>query len=434
MAPTRTTPAIRAYHSLAALEAQDPTARPANGRGERRFHCPDCRDLHSESSGRTLAVNAESGAYHCHRCGAKGLLLDAQTRRAPSIQGERRSSRQIVRERLLRAATLPPERPAPPAARRDGDYLKIKTPVRMVPLADPVAAPAVAYLEGRSIPHGLAAQAGAMFAPEYPGWPGGYRPCVFWPVVDAAGSVIAGQARRLDGDADKCRSQGPISGGCFETPGAWSAPRLIVTEAPLDALSLALCGFPAVALCGKSLPDAVAARCVGREVMLAYDADTAGDEAAETARAILYPRTRRVHRLRPAGAKDWNDLLQMRGREWLASWLSGRLQDSAKASDFASALEEQQGHSAAFAPRALAEGHPDAVRLTETPQVRQARADLVSFLKGCLVGAAYVRIVEHLLARRHTRQDAADAFLLASRSGEIWQEFPTEGGGYWRLR
>jgi len=71
----------------------------------------------------------------------------------------------------------------------------------------------------------------------------------------------------------------------FLTGGFWEQVRkgapIIVTEAPIDALSLAACGFPALALCGKSgLPQWLPIRCAFKEVMLCLDGDVAGEKGA----------------------------------------------------------------------------------------------------------------------------------------------------------
>jgi len=88
----------------------------------------------------------------------------------------------------------------------------------------------------------------------------------------------------------------------------------VLIEAPIDALSLAVCGVPAVALCGcEGLPDWLRMRCAFQTVIAAFDADDPGDEAT------------RVLRLRPVGAKDWNAALLSRGADDLRTWLTQEL-------------------------------------------------------------------------------------------------------------
>ncbi|MCE5199864.1 toprim domain-containing protein [bacterium] len=96
-----------------------------------------------------------------------------------------------------------------------------------------------------------------------------------------------------------------------------------MTEAPIDALSLALAQMPAIALCGTSgLPSWLVTRMAkpaapgrSRTVYLAFDADPAGDAAA----AKIEGQLSLVHcaRLRPQSAKGWNAMLSTQGLDSL---------------------------------------------------------------------------------------------------------------------
>lgn len=101
-------------------------------------------------------------------------------------------------------------------------------------------------------------------------------------------------------------------------------PALIVAEAPLDALSLAEAGYPAVALCGTDEPAWLHRICAFRRVLLAFDADEAGDRAGERLAPLLSSFGAKCERLRPEGGKDWNEVLQA-GREALGDWLALRV-------------------------------------------------------------------------------------------------------------
>lgn len=87
-------------------------------------------------------------------------------------------------------------------------------------------------------------------------------------------------------------------------------PALLVTEAPLDALSLAEAGYPAVAVCGTEASAWMHRASAFRRVLLAFDADEAGDRAADKIAPHLASFGARPQRLRPEGAKDWNEMLQ----------------------------------------------------------------------------------------------------------------------------
>jgi DNA primase len=104
-----------------------------------------------------------------------------------------------------------------------------------------------------------------------------------------------------------------------------NAPAIIITEAAIDALSLAMAGCPALAFIGTSGPRWLHIACGLRRVVLAFDADEAGDKAAAKIAALLQPYGATCERLRPDGAKDWNAMLQVLGSDGLADWLAARL-------------------------------------------------------------------------------------------------------------
>jgi hypothetical protein len=135
-------------------------------------------------------------------------------------------------------------------------------------------------------------------------------------------SRIAAQGRFLAADADpKAMSCGPIASGVFATPGALAAKTVAIVEAPIDALSLASVGLPAVALFGCALgPDRAALLrrlFAWKKVVIATDADDAGNRAADELRAQLWLGTR-CERLDLRPCKDANELL-LRDRDGLAA-------------------------------------------------------------------------------------------------------------------
>ena len=140
---------------------------------------------------------------------------------------------------------------------------------------------------------------------------------MLFPVVDPTGYEIAAQGRYLTSLPGRPNfyTEGPKKNGLFATSGAWSAGEITITEAPIDALTLAFCGYPALALVGKSWPDWLPAFVASKQkrVYLAFDADEpddkgvrAGDQAAEKLAAELLSYDCRSERLRPTRAKDWN--------------------------------------------------------------------------------------------------------------------------------
>lgn len=260
--------------TLASLRAHD----PHGGRGSscnQRWKCPLCG-----SSERALSVNELEGVYRCWRgsCGAHGRLGDAARFDAREMEQRRREAESLEagRKRRLWAS------------------------VRLHGLR---GTEGVKYLEGRGIDAGTAARAGVAWCEWFLG-----HPAVVFRIRDVSGRVVALQGRYLhtDDQGDKCRSIGDISRGVFCTAGAWDGD-IVLCEAPIDALSLACMGCPAMATCGTRLPDWMPQATVGRVVRIATDADEAGDEAAWKWAVLLRPYAAQVRRTRPTRGKDWNE-------------------------------------------------------------------------------------------------------------------------------
>ena len=128
---------------------------------------------------------------------------------------------------------------------------------------------------------------------------------VIFPIRDARGSLVAAQARAVADDEKRTKGE-KSQGVFFTTPGR--SPRLAITEAPMNALVLAACGLPAIAISGTTRPEWLPGALTGRNVALATDADEAGDKCARELGAMLC-----AWRLRPEGAKDWAELAESRG-------------------------------------------------------------------------------------------------------------------------
>jgi hypothetical protein len=277
--------------SLADLEQFDPYA-PDRGR-ERRFCCPLplCDGKPKDSAHRSLSVARDTGLWRCWRCGSSGRLKEWWEERP------RQSRRARARAALRQAFSLAPA--APSIARCDLEWRQHLAGIR--PLR---GTPGEAYLDGRGIPVDLARAAGTRFAWDWFG-----RAAVVVPLRDNAGRLVAAQGRHVDDREPRMHSCGDVCFGVFSTPGAWEADRLILTEAPIDALTLAAAGRPAIALCGATnCPSWLPQACAFRHVLLALDGDNAGDAAAKHLAARLRPLGARVERLRPGWFKDWNAL------------------------------------------------------------------------------------------------------------------------------
>lgn len=290
---------------LSQLEAFDPRAPQGV---ERRFCCPFCGDgKPRDGAHRSLNVNTQSGTFVCQRCKERGKLADFWEER-PQI-----NRRDFARQQLQRATALPTA--ATPAAPDDEAQAKADRLTAQLETARPLKGTAgEKYLLGRGVSVEVAEAAGVQFCPDWmksPKWRG--CAAVVFPIRDRAGEVVAAQGREIGG-AGKF-SLGPKSQGVFATAGALDAKRLIIAEAPIDALSLAVAGCPAVALCGTSSPNWLPMFCYRRRVLLALDADDAGDDAAAALTPKLESFGATCERLRPEGAKDWNELLNVSGSD-----------------------------------------------------------------------------------------------------------------------
>jgi Toprim-like len=302
--------------SIADLEAYDPHP---TGRGfERRFLCPECgHGKPRDTAHRSMAANMETGAYNCHRCKASGKLTDFWQDR-PRV-----APRHAKQERLRRAFYGAPVVPVPQDKESSNEWRR-----HLEGLTALDNTPGASYLAGRGIPTDVATLAGVCYSPRWYG-----RRAVVFLIHNETGDLVAAQGRALD-SADKLTA-GPKSQGIFIAHSLagerfFSAldrrlPAIILTEAPLDALSLAVCGFPAIALCGASGPTWLEIECGLRRILLATDADNPGDMAARELAARLTPYGARCERLRPEGAKDWNEYLQRFGRDTLADLLAAEV-------------------------------------------------------------------------------------------------------------
>lgn len=324
--------------SRADIEAHD----PEGGRGG-RWLCPmpECAEHTDPRRHRSLALVPETGLWHCHRCHAQGQVKDAWKDFKPKSKRERDADlmtrRRVGLEKILaRVATPDADQKSAPAPKgRFGSLSRLET-----------SRPALAYLatRGLSSPDALAllTASGVRFAPDF-----GRREAtetvkassgtasVVFPLRDAKGKLIAAQGRFLKpwSSGQKFHTLGDKLAGVFATHGAMEIMQkggpVAIVEAPLDAVTLALAGVPALALCGcNGLPEWLQRRAFGRHWLIAFDNDEngAGDRAAEKIGEALRTLGGHVQRLKPTEAKDWNEALQTGGEVWERE--AGKLKDA----------------------------------------------------------------------------------------------------------
>lgn len=308
------------FLTLTDLETHDRDAPKTDGKGERRFVCPlpACSGKRRDSAHRSLSLNVETGAWHCHRCGEGGVLRENQRTRSSVA-----TARELIGLNRL-TAPRPPEQPARAGA--GGDWATTGW-LADLDTAVPIAGtPGATYLATRAIPADLAMESGVLFCPSWAG-----HPAVLFLFFDRKGALvaIAGRYTAPSPGMSPHRTAGAKKLGVFSTPGALTAACRVIVEAPIDALSLAACGVPAIAIGGKTAPDWLPAACAFRRVVIATDKDQGGDEAAATLAPMFYALGAKCERLRPPEGKDWNDSLRSLGAAALTRALMGVFPDLA---------------------------------------------------------------------------------------------------------
>ena len=319
--------------SLAEIEAFDPQGPPL------RRWCPLCGEGKAKDAAhRSLSLDRSTGKWKCFRCNAGGLLRefwsDDWKGSCKSASGETTKRRTLRRSFGLSSEPLVVTTP-PVVADSQSNPVASNQPSaqawrqRWESCHELSNSPGAAYLENRGIGLDVALQAGVRFTANWSG-----HVSVVFPIHDRQGRVVAAQARALRGTVKL--TSGPKKEGAFFAPVKFAsgrvfeplepnAPAIILTEAPIDALSLAMAGFPALALCGTTGPHWLHIACGLRRVALALDEDDAGSKAALELEKTLIPFGAKCLRLEPDGAKDWNEMLLQSGLSKLGDYLAQKL-------------------------------------------------------------------------------------------------------------
>jgi DNA primase len=306
--------------SLAELESFDAQAKRHGS--ERRFLCPVCGSgKPRDDAHRSFSVNTDTGAFICHRCKTIGLLKDNWTKQTFTPRKVRAAA---AMSRFFGLEALPTPTPEQKnASESDLSKAQIKLERLQREMKRYQAAfegsPAQDYLHSRGITAATAKAFGCGYAAAFEHWEdktghwhltGTDRRVVF-PITDPEGSVLAIHGRSIDPefiDTPK-KTKGSRKEALFQTANAFDADILFLCEGPADAMALHECGFSAVASVATSIPTWLPNRLAFRKVMVALDADETGDRDAEKHINELRAHGARAVRLRPAGGKDWNDVL-----------------------------------------------------------------------------------------------------------------------------
>jgi hypothetical protein len=176
--------------------------------------------------------------------------------------------------------------------------------------------PGQRYVEKRGIPLTIAREAGVRFDYEWNG-----RPAVLAPMRNKEGDLrsLHGRYLSVTGKQNKMFTIGP-GGGIFRVGDGWDADPIILVEGLFDALSLATCGFSALATVGRIAPW-LPEICKDRSVMLAFDGNSPGE--SETLHYKGFLACAQCHRMAPPGkCKDWNTALLKQGMHGIQQWVN----------------------------------------------------------------------------------------------------------------
>lgn len=334
-----------------------------------------CCPFHAEKTP-SFQVTPDKGYWHCFGCGRHGDVI-AFVQEAYHLDFTDTLSWLVERYRLspVSDASQPPlrdrhrrrqrpsfqylnhhsqgnqqgMRPYENAERDDETVKKIARANDWYASASPVAGtPGEDYLRGRGIPPMFPTLCGVKYADNWYG----AGPAVLFPIY-APGIVpgepwrlVAVQGRLLQRSAKYASEKltvGPSGCGIFLTIHALTQPFVVITEAPIDALSLAICCVPAIAVIGSHPKcDQGGSRAwllpllQKKRLYAAFDNDPqnpdtpdaipAGERGTIELRDALLTYGITIHRLRPEGVKDWNALLQQIGIDAMRQILTHTLQ------------------------------------------------------------------------------------------------------------
>ena len=229
---------------LSMEELQRFDSHPSQSGGQIRFCCPlpACAGKPVRPMHQSLTVNPQTGAWICQRCKGAGKLREFWEDRPFVPMSRKEKSRQDLRRRF----SLPPTSDIAPTA--DPEAVQ-KLKALLAGCVDLAGTLGEAYLHRRGVPLDVATAAGVRYHPKWYG-----SPAVVFCMSNTSEETVAAQGRMLeDGRTPNKMSCGPIGQGVFATAGAWEAETVTICEAPIDALSLATQGVPAMALCGTAL-------------------------------------------------------------------------------------------------------------------------------------------------------------------------------------
>lgn len=306
--------------------------------------CP----FHSEKTP-SFSVNPERQIYHCFGCGKGGSVVNF------IMEIENLSFPDAVRFLARRAGIEVPEDAPDENKSRRARMLELNREAALFfyeQFIAPTGRPAQEYAEKRAISGAMVRAFGLGYAPDSwnaltdvmekkgytrpemldaglvrAGKSGGvydyFRNRLMFPVIDVRGSVIGFSGRVLgDGEPKYLNSPDTLVYSKARSLFALNLAKksksgyIILSEGNIDVVSLHQAGFDsAVASLGTSLTSDQA-RLIARytnQVVIAYDADEAGQKASQRAIGILQPLDLKVKVLRIPGSKDPDEFVRANG-------------------------------------------------------------------------------------------------------------------------
>lgn len=317
--------------SLAQLESFDP--HPVRQGNRARYLCllsPMCREKPRDSAHRSLSVDTMTGVFYCHRCSEKGKLREFWEERPARKPLIKRTQLRPVAALVSRAIVKTEKTTTKQEKKTDLALLREK----MSSFAEQFENSAAEYyLNGREISTEISRLAGCGFAPAWEHWEKkndewnltGTDQRVVFPVRDENGELVAMHSRAITAEhfhSSKITKGNKSRGVFYSSPEVFESPIVAICEGPVDALALASCDIPAVAMIGTTAPKWLARMLRGKSVLIATDADKAGDEAAMKLKMALAPHTKNIFRLRPLHGKDWAEELALAGTKKLREYFT----------------------------------------------------------------------------------------------------------------
>jgi DNA primase len=153
---------------------------------------------------------------------------------------------------------------------------------------------------------------------------------VVFPITDPEGNVLAVHGRAIDTEFFNSPkiTKGSRKEALFQPANAFDADIIFLCEGPADAMALHECGFAAVASVATSIPSWLPNRRAFRKVFVAMDADETGDKSADKHINELRAHGARAVRLRPEGAKDWNEMLLKTSADALRNFIQVKISEA----------------------------------------------------------------------------------------------------------